>query len=704
MTDNHSAAIVKRGCRRMRTVLAVTAAVFTNPIVPCESFNNIQTLSTSKSTISKTSLAFRHQSENSSHLLSYERFATQSMRAIETQPANSDSSFQKFRDRLPIWLSIENGDFKDSSIATLSDFMRGSYFTEKEIRSLIKAIEDAASGDAYKVSGAAEFCLILAETMEMGLDTLVAAAFHYCSCVLARERALTPDAKNNIFSRSSLIPHANIPNYGHQVAEIEADARRLKHLEVVAASVFAQSQGLLGRVSPNSHDAENLRHLLLTETKDWRSLAIRAAACLYRLRGLLKANLSSLTLESIQTSREAFAIYAPLASRLGMHRLKNELESAAFRILYPRQYRAVTSFQRRTGAGPKLSESMNCVLEAVKSDIMLLLRSDNEFRKQVADFSVTARVKEPYSMWKKMLRLGYTHVLQVPDALALRVVLDAKKSKDEPDEIVQARERALCYYAQKLCQSRLAPLEGNPRFKDYIATPKRNGYQSLHYTASTNFDGEDWTLEVQVRSSAMHSVAEFGFASHWDYKASQKKKVAKDVQQSKNVINDVDRSSVEYLRSVQKWRWEQHGGKVDFGDLEKWDASSFEPVATANMWHSHGRQTWIRKRTERLKPYIQALTDVQSDLARDHVFVFLTQQLKESENNTCIVAAEGKVLALPAGACVLDALRETERTLGLTLMRNEGFALNGIETSVTRQLQNGDILGIQCSSRSPAMA
>lgn len=700
MTDDRSG-VVRRGCRRMRTVLAVTAVVFTNPIAPCTSFNNIQT--TSKSTISKTSLAFQ-QSENSAHLLSNERFATQSTRTREMQPTSNDSSFQKIRAEMPTWLSIENGDFKDSNLATLSDFMRDSYFTEKEIKALVEAIEDAASGDAYKVAGAAEFCLLLAETMEMGLDALIAAAFHYCSCVSARERALTDFSDNNIFSRSSLIPHSSIPNYGNQIAEIEADSRRLKQLEVVAASVFAQSQGRLGRVTPNSHDAENLRHLLLTETKDWRSLAIRSAACLYRLRGLLKANLTTLTPEAGRTAREAFVIYAPLASRLGMHRLKNELESAAFRILYPRQYRAVTSFQRRSSTCPKLSESMNSVLKSVKSDIALLLGSDKEFRKQVADFSVTARVKEPYSMWKKMLRLGHSHVLQVPDALALRVVLDAKKSKKEPDEIVQARERALCYYAQKLCQSKLAPLDGNPRFKDYIAKPKRNGYQSLHYTAGTSYDGEDWTLEVQVRSSAMHSVAEFGFASHWDYKATQKTNAATESKESENMAEDADRSSLEYLRSLQQWRWDQHGGRMDLDHLEKWDASAYEPVATNNMWHSHGRQAWIRKRTERLKPYIEALTDVQSDLARDHVFVFLTQQREQSENDSCSVAAEGKVLALPAGACVLDALRETERTLGLSLMRNEVFALNGIETSVTRQLQNGDILGIQCSSRTPAMA
>jgi (p)ppGpp synthase/HD superfamily hydrolase len=235
-------------------------------------------------------------------------------------------------------------------------------------------------------------------------------------------------------------------------------------------------------------------------------------------------------------------------------------------------------------------------------------------------------------------------------------------------------------------------VEGNPRLKDYIAKPKRNGYQSLHYTANTVWEGEEWTLEVQVRSSAMHSIAEFGLASHWDYKAQQKKSVAKEDKDAPLVkeVNDVDKSSDAYLRNLQKWRWQNHGGKMEM-HLEK-----SEPVE----WHSGARGKWIRKRAERLKPYLEALTDVQSDLARDHVFVFLTQE-NGDQNGSC--QPEGKVLALPAGACVLDALRETERTLGLPLPKNQGFALNGIETSITRQLQNGDILGIQCPTRSPVM-
>jgi (p)ppGpp synthase/HD superfamily hydrolase len=403
-------------------------------------------------------------------------------------------------------------------------------------------------------------------------------------------------------------------------------------LELVAAAVFAQAEGHAGRVTPDRKDAENLRDLLLTETKDWRALAIRSAASLYRLRGLIKANQPELTREAVRTAREALNIYAPLASRMGMHRLKNELEGTAFRILYRRQYKSVTSLRSRSSAGKTYSKekdlagSMQMLLDNVKSEMVTMLNNDKEFQNQAANFSVTARVKEPYSMWKKMLRLGYNHVLQVPDALALRIVLDAKKlTPDEPQEVTQARERALCYYAQKLCLEKWKPNPTDPRYKDYIEKPKRNGYQSLHYTAKTNWDGEDWSLEFQIRSGEMHKVAEFGLASHWDYKAQQKKNRLENSVRIEKEGQDIDRSSDAYLCNVQKWQWQQHGNKLHVHDLEKWDTNpaALDAALIADAMQDRARADRIRARAARLKPYLQALTAAQSDLARDHVFVFL---------------------------------------------------------------------------------
>jgi len=529
--------------------------------------------------------------------------------------------------QLPVWLAISRSHLYDQNVQRLTDTLRENLFSQDAIQKLRDQIALIASTDPNMAAGAAEFCLILAETMEMGLHALQAAVEHFCLCVRARERGVYDASSSDA---------------------IVADAARLKQLEMVAKAVKQDN----GRVS--NKDAENLRHLLLTETKDWRALAIRCAASLFRLRGILAFGNPVLTKEAVRASREALHIYAPLASRLGMHRLKNELEGAAFRILYPRQYKAVHQQQ-----DDSTSESMQEVLETIQSKMTQLLQHDPEFQKNVESFHVSARVKEPYSLWRKMLARGYNHVLQVPDALALRIVLTAKPlTADEPIEVTEAREKALCYYAQQLCTEHWKPVESDPRFKDYIQTPKPNGYQSLHYTASMQ-DGN--TLEVQVRTAAMHHTAEFGpRCNHWDYKAT----IGGEV----NKVTVDDPSAAAYLRNVQQWHWKQHAGATTTVEEDDVESSYYEPM-------NRERAARIRARTERLQPYLQAVKNAQSDLTLEHVFVFLSSR-------------EGQVLSLPAGACVLDALRASTNESGVVAR------INGQDCAVTRRLHNGDVLQI----------
>jgi (p)ppGpp synthase/HD superfamily hydrolase len=570
-----------------------------------------------------------------------------------------------------------------------SSMQRSHLFSDLETRKLLYAVEVAADDDHQLLAGASEFLLILVQ-MELGYSALVAAVFHYCASVWARRRG---DFHPRSRDEPPLVdvPVNQMLLFGEHAVEIARDAARLKQLELVAAKVTPDA----GVRSPNARDADILRKLLLSSTTDWRSLAIRCAASLYRLRGLeelsSRGNLSGrrpkgLTRETIRASREALMIYAPLASRLGMRWLKNELEDSAFKLLYRRQYRRVQSYE--------LFASMEKVLTEVKSEMTELLENDAEFSGMVKDFSVTARVKEPYSMWNKMLRHRYTHVLQVPDALALRIVLNAKKlSNNEPDEVTAARERALCYYAQKLCMDRWRP-SSNPRFKDYIDHPKPNGYQSLHYTAQNE---EDWTLEIQVRTGQMHQIAEFGLASHWDYKTQQATSSSR-VQEPRGDESSPSSSTDAYLRKVQEWHWQQQrqqrgsarqpqpqqqsrkhlSGPSPYGDDDA------VPASMGDIWQSKQRFDRIRDRTQRLEPYLNALTEAQSDLARDYVFVFL----RSDEH-------PGRVLALPSGACVLDALREGEKAVGCPLVFNAGeLEVNGATTSVTRQLNNGDVLSL----------
>ena len=613
---------------------------------------------------------------------------------------------------LPAWLRLEKSHLLHHNMERLRSSMMQSLFTEGEVLKLHYAIQEAANGDAQRMAGAAELCWIMVDTMEMGLNALIAAAFHYSHCVAAQRRSSTLPHRD-LSPWDDVEPHHGIESFGKQALAIERDAARLKRLEMVASVVHSNNSH---RVTPDAQEAVNLRNLFLTEAKDWRALAIRGAACLYRLRGLMRAQeeipSKGVAKELSRACREALRIYAPLASRLGMHRLKNELEEVAFRLLYSRQYKTVSALmhQRRDSEESlhlarlesrfgissiaedelDIGESMGHILGEVQAEMTELLENDPVFSHSVEDFFVTARVKESYSTWKKMLHNRFDHILQVPDALALRIVLNSKKEHEyESDAVTRARERALCYYAQKLCKERWAPNQDDPRFKDYIANPKFNGYQSLHYTATTEWQGEDWNMEIQVRSGEMHKVAEFGVASHWEYKTRGKpsKNLAgqEDAHQYTVSVNDHfgrmrdGHHTDAYLRRLQEWHWDHRDNTSATDD----DEVVLEPLIFRDGDESDSQQRAkrIRARTRRLAPYIEALTEAQSDLARENVFVFLHQSTKD---------VEGKVVALPAGSVVMDAIRYCE----LPTSAEDLISHNGKPASLTRRLVNGDVLSL----------
>lgn len=600
---------------------------------------------------------------------------------------------------LPDW-AISRSHLTGSKLNALKVAMRSNgLFTENESLKLLAAIEEAAAGDTNKAAGAAELCTLLVEMTEVGLNALVAAAFHYCACPssAARERSPSSQAAPSEWLSMSVMEH-----YGAHAIAIACDSARLTQLESVAASVM-DADDASSRVRPDSKDAENLRQLYLTSAKDWRALAIRSTNCLFRLRQILEANnYHKLTPEITRISREALHIYAPLASQLGMHRLKTELEGAAFRILYRRQYETVDALARQvrnklqhkeklgSDTSMDIDQSMRRIMLEAQKNMTSILEKDVEFSSAVENFSVTARVKEPYSMWKKMLRMQSDHILQIPDAIALRVVLNVKKlTPDEDPEVTRRRERDLCYYVYKLFQQTWSPSPVMPRFRDYVKYPKPNGYQSLHYTACTEWAGEDWHMEIQVRSGEMHRVAEFGFACHHEYKAHQNQFAP---QESPIIGRKRDRSSDKYLRKLQQWYWQQHAPEPqDHQSSVDASPASFEPVVLTDIWQSRVRADRIRAVTSRREPYIQSLKTVQSDLSRDFVFVFLTQK-SSRDLDSSPSSSKGKVLALPSGACVLDALRVGgSKTLeGL----DRAYSLNGAATSITRQLKNGDVLNV----------
>lgn len=502
-----------------------------------------------------------------------------------------------------------------------------SHLSDEQIevitRAMVNAVESTATAAMTNMSsrldGLMDYLQILCEHMEMGSDALIAASFHYASCVSVRE--LQTVASDNVmrvqldplvsawpsssgsdgaqieFDTAYLCPLAGsgIERYGQSAVRIALDAARLKGTEAVASRFVHLSKDGRGTESA----LQTMRSLLLSvnDGGEWRALAIRAAACLYRLKGLERFRSEYLdipkdgkryptTPEEVRVAREALHVYAPLAHRLGMHRLKSDLENVAFRTLYRRQYIRVMGLltnvdddgnSRTIFEAPvmpnafsnsnSIGAGMKSVLADITSNVKRILHEDSTLMPQIASISVTARVKEPYSLWRKMLRKrvslkpperGDRSVLRVHDAIALRVVLEARKlSANEPSEVTAEREKALCYYVQLLCLDQLPsapaiedkPIQAHPtgvedeqqspmltdqpsshpqptmgnRFKDYIKNPKRNGYRSLHYSARTRWHGQYWPFEVQIRSAEMHRIAEFGLAAHWDYKADGKK-------------------------------------------------------------------------------------------------------------------------------------------------------------------------------------
>ncbi|MFI5266248.1 MAG: RelA/SpoT family protein [Chloroflexota bacterium] len=228
--------------------------------------------------------------------------------------------------------------------------------------------------------------------------------------------------------------------------------------------------------------AENLRKMFLAMAEDARVVLIKLADRLHNMRTL--APLPEGKRRKI--SQETLDIFAPLAHRLGIWEFKWELEDLAFQYLEPERYREITGLlASRRG---EREDYIDTAVAALKVELdRLHIKAD-----------VKGRPKHIYSIARKVDRQGSLDFSRIYDLLAVRVLVDEVKD---------------CYGAIGVIHSLWKPIPG--RFKDYVAMPKPNGYQSLHTTVFC-FDGQP--LEVQVRTWDMHRIAEYGFAAHWRYK------------------------------------------------------------------------------------------------------------------------------------------------------------------------------------------
>ena len=634
---------------------------------------------------------------------------------------------------LPPWLSLNQAKYAPRKLHRLQRDLT-PHLSTKEIDEVITAIRQSSMNDQKKVAGASDFCSILVNSLEMtDVPALCAAAYHYTSLVSVRERELDDDTCPIEAERQCLetagkdakylcaLAGSGIEQFGNHAVKIALDAARLKSMEALATTLVCNNGRQFGQL--RSEDARNLRSLLLTvnEEGDWRALALRAAACLYRLEGLeayrtlissasnddkttttmTKKKTRFATPEESRTSQEALHIYAPLAARLGMFRLKTELEDAAFRTLYPRSHAKVKALCG--GENTNVGEGMKSILSDISNQMKRLVQEDCSFMENIENVSVTARVKEPYSVWRKMLKISKEgdgvnardlSILDIPDAVATRVVFSARKlTPDEHDVTTQRREKELCYYLYDLC-TRNWPEMSDSRFKDYVKYPKDNGYQSLHYSSRKRWRGTEWPFEVQIRSKDMHRVAEYGVAAHWSYKRND---IDGDVLTN---THRLDRTSEAYLKSVQKWNESKQAA------IPSWATPELEEPS--EHLEEEIRRQRKRDRDETLAPYLEALSGDQTDM-RENVFVFVSVQPpnedKDSETGSVSPPSEGTVLSLPRGSRVLDAIRVTEKWSSaleagagnLYDGRSSFVALrNGLRTSTlgTEMVDSGDVISI----------
>ena len=240
----------------------------------------------------------------------------------------------------------------------------------------------------------------------------------------------------------------------------------------------------LGRISLRSdqqQQAENIRKMMVAMAEDLRVVLIKLADRLHNMRTLDPLP----DLKRRKISRETLDIYAPLAHRLGIGQIKWELEDLAFRYLEPEAYDEVAKriFRKRNER------------EALVSDLREILARELEGVGIRAE--ITGRPKHIYSVWQKMTRENKDFT-EIYDLSAIRVQVETVRD---------------CYGVLGVVHSLWKPVPG--RFKDYVAMPKSNGYQSLHTTVITH-TGEP--IEIQIRTQEMHRIAEFGVAAHWAYK------------------------------------------------------------------------------------------------------------------------------------------------------------------------------------------
>lgn len=255
--------------------------------------------------------------------------------------------------------------------------------------------------------------------------------------------------------------------------------------------------------------AENLRRMFLAMSKDIRVLIIKLSDRLHNLR-----TINYMSEEKIREKcRETLDIYAPLASRLGIYAMKMELEDIAMKHLYPEEYKAIAD------ALNAKKDERNAAIDHVVEEIKESLEDLH------IDYDIYGRSKHFYSIFKKM-QFQKKGIDEIFDLMAVRIIVESVRD---------------CYAVLGIVHTMWTPIPG--RFKDYVAMPKPNMYQSIHTTVM----GDEGTpFEIQIRTYEMHHIAEYGIAAHWKYKEGKTKEASASTEEVK----------LSWLRQALEWQQE----------------------------------------------------------------------------------------------------------------------------------------------------
>lgn len=337
-------------------------------------------------------------------------------------------------------------------------------------------------------------CIILAE-LELDKETIVAGMLHDV-------------VEDTVMTREEVAEE-----FGDEVALLVDGVTKLTQLNYVADKVEVQ--------------AENLRKMFLAMAKDIRVILIKLADRLHNMRTMQYQTPA----KQKEKSTETMDIYAPIADRLGISKVKVELDDLSFRYLEPEMYKDLT--HRLQLGKVKRHEFIKQIVEEVRSHIEAAgIKS-----------TIDGRAKHYFSIYKKMVTQN-KKLEQIYDLFAVRIIVDSERD---------------CYTALGVIHEIYKPIPGH--FKDYIAMPKPNNYQSLH---TTLIGPQGQPFEIQIRTYEMHRTAEYGIAAHWKYKENQYGQDTTDSEEEK----------LSWLRRILEWQRDMSDNK-EFLSLLKSDLDLF---------------------------------------------------------------------------------------------------------------------------------